>query len=129
LSVGGESYALPVENVLEVAELGDLATVPGAGGAVLGVCNLRGQVLPVFDLARVFGIAGATVPARLLVAEHDGRRVGLAIEDVTDVGTLPAVEEETDSEFLVGAALDDGHLVGVVDVGRVFAALERGARP
>ena len=51
LRVGRERYALPIENVLEVAELGSLSALPGAGAAVLGVRNLRGQVLPVFDLA------------------------------------------------------------------------------
>ena len=55
LRVGGESYAFGVEHVLEVAELGEIAPVPGAPAGVLGVRNLRGQVLPVFELASVFG--------------------------------------------------------------------------
>jgi chemotaxis signal transduction protein len=57
LRVGREMYALPIENVLEVAELGDLTTVPGARAGVLGVRNFHGQVRPVFDLAHVFDIA------------------------------------------------------------------------
>ena len=93
--------------------------------AVLGVHNLRGQVLPVFDLARVFGIEREGAPERMIVAEHDGRRAGLAIDEVTDVGPLPEVADDTESEFLRGSALDEGELVGVVDVGRMFAALER----
>ena len=73
LRVGRERYALPIENVLEVAELGALSAVPGAGGAVLGVRNLHGQVLPVFDLARVLAIAGDASAPRVVVAEHAGR--------------------------------------------------------
>jgi chemotaxis signal transduction protein len=126
LSVAGESYALAVENVLEVAELGEIAPVPGARGAVLGVRNLRGEVLPVFDLAVVFGIPRTEPPLRLLVAEHEGKRAGFAIDAVTDVGELDDPAEETDSTFLQGATLDDGVLVGVVDVARVFNALEQG---
>jgi chemotaxis signal transduction protein len=125
LRVGGESYALPVEHVLEVAELGEIAPVPGTAGSVLGVRNLRGEVLPVFDLASIFGIAREREPQRLLVAEHDGRRAGFAIDEVTDVGELPAPAEEAESQFLQGASLDDGELVGVVDVERLFAALAR----
>jgi purine-binding chemotaxis protein CheW len=123
LRVAGESYALGVEHVLEVSELGEIAPVPGAHGSVLGVRNLRGEVLPVFDLAAVFGIARNGTPKRLLVAEQGGRRAGFAVDEVTDVGVLADAEEATESEYLAGAVLDDGELVGVVDLERVFAAL------
>lgn len=126
LRVGAESYALPVEHVLEVAELGELTPVPGSPRAVLGVRNLRGEVLPVFDLATLFGIERSDSAGRLLVAEHEGKRAGFAIDEITDVGELSPPAEETASQFLRGAALDEGELVGVVDVQRVFAALQEG---
>ena len=124
--VGGESYAVAVENVIEVATLGDLSPVPGANGFVLGVQNLRGEVLPVFDLASVLGIARDSRPQCLLVTEHGSVRAGFAIDEVTDVGALPPVGEDTQSQLLAGAALDDSGLIGVVDVERVFAALAEG---
>ena len=92
---------------------------------MLGVRNLRGQVLPVFDLALVFGIGRTDEPRRLLVAEAEGRRAGFAIDEVSDVGDLSEAFEETDSNLLVGSALVDDQLVGVVDVPRLFAVLER----
>ena len=98
--VGDENYALPVENVLEVGELGRLAAVPGAPAACLGVRNLRGEILPVFDLATVLGLAPDHPPARVVVAEDDGRRAGFAIDDVTDVVQLPDAREDAESEFL-----------------------------
>jgi chemotaxis signal transduction protein len=121
--LGGESYAVAVENVIEVAELGMLSPVPGADATVLGVRNLRGEVLPVFDLASVLGIRGDSLPKRLLVTEHGSLRAGFAIDEVTDVGAIPPVAEETQSKLLSGAALDDSGLIGVVDVERLFAAL------
>jgi len=50
-------------------------------------------------------------------------RAGFAIDEVTDVGALSPVVEETHSKLLAGAILDDSGLVGVVDVERLFAAL------
>ena len=123
LRMGRERYAMPIENVLEVAELGSLAALPGAGAAVLGVRNLRGQVLPVFDLARVLAIAGDVAPPRVVVAEHDGRLAGLAVDEVTDVVALAAEAEPAEAEYLSGAILEDGQLVGILDVERLFGAL------
>lgn len=121
--VGSESYTVPVEHVIEVAELGALSPVPGATGSVLGVCNLRGDVLPVFDLASVLGIKGDGLPQCLLVTEHGGLHAGFAVDEVTDVGVLPPVTEETHSKLLAGAALDHSGLVGVIDIESLFGAL------
>jgi purine-binding chemotaxis protein CheW len=123
LRVGSELYALPVENVLEVAELGDLSAVPGAEAVVLGVRNLHGQVLPVFDLARVRAGAGDATPWRIVVAEHAGRLAGLAVDEVTDVSPLSAAIEDVDGEYLSGALLENGRLLGVIDVDRLFGGL------
>jgi purine-binding chemotaxis protein CheW len=121
LRVGGEWYAVPIESVREVAELGELSAVPGAGDAVLGVRNLNGQVLAVFDLARVLAIGGDA--ARVLVAEHRGRVAGLAVDEVTDVRRLAGDVEDAEAAHLSGAVLEDGRLVGIIDVEHLFGAL------
>jgi purine-binding chemotaxis protein CheW len=123
--VGSEMYALPVEHVLEVAELGDVTPMPGAPPEVLGLRKLRGQIVPVIDLGFVFGIGRTEEPRRLVVAETEGRRAGFAIAEVHDVGDLSQAFEETDSKLLAGSALVDDQLVGVVDIPRLFATLER----
>jgi purine-binding chemotaxis protein CheW len=123
LRVGSELYALSVENVLEVAELGELSAVPGAEAVVLGVRNLHGQVLPVFDLAQVLVSAGEATARRIVVTEHAGRLAGLAVDEVTDVSPLPAAIEEADADYLSGALLEDGRLLGVIDVDRLFSGL------
>jgi chemotaxis signal transduction protein len=127
LRVGSERYAFPVDNVLEVAELGELAPVPGAGAAVLGVRNLQGQVLPVFDLAHVFGIPREGRALRLVVAEQQGRLAGLAVDEVTDVAELAGELEVAEADYLTHSTLEDGCLVGVVDIAQVFEALGRQA--
>jgi purine-binding chemotaxis protein CheW len=123
LRMGRERYAMPIENVLEVAELGSLSALPGAGAAVLGVRNLRGQVLPVFDLARVLAIGGDAAPPRVVVVEHAGRLAGLAVDEVTDVVALAGTPEQTEAEYLSGAILEDGQLVGILDVELLFGSL------
>jgi chemotaxis signal transduction protein len=125
--LGRERYALAVQHVLEVGELGVLSAVPGAGAAVLGVRNLQGQVLPVFDLARVLAVAGDASTRYVVVAQHEGRLAGLAVDQVTDVDGLAGAAEETEAAHLSGAVLEEGQLVGIIDAARLFGALAEAA--
>jgi purine-binding chemotaxis protein CheW len=121
--VAEEAYAVCVLNVLEVASLGEVTPVPGAPREILGVRNLRGKILPVIDLAALLGTRRSQPAGRLLVAESDGRQAGLAIDEVTEVGELPDPAEESESALLLGTLLDDGDLIGVLNMPAVMDAL------
>jgi chemotaxis signal transduction protein len=124
IRVAAEAYAMPVDHVREVADLGQLEPVPRARPELLGIRNLRGQILPVVDLARLLGVTRTMPPARLLVAETGGRRAGFAIDEVSGVGELADPAEEIDSDLLAGAVLSRGDLIGVIDTPRLFDSLE-----
>lgn len=125
LRLAAESYAMPIEHVLEVADLGEVAPVPRSRPEVLGVRSLRGHILPVVDLARLLGIPRPAPPNRLLITQVGGQRAGFAIDEVSWVGELGELTEETESALLLGATLDDGELTGVIDVPQVFEQLAR----
>jgi purine-binding chemotaxis protein CheW len=120
---GGEHYAIPVDGVLEIADRGDVSEIPGAPPEVLGVRNLRGQVIPVIDLARGLGLQSSSERERIVVVEDSGRLAGLALDEVVDVGSLGEVTEDVDSPYLRGALLSDGALVGVIDIAALFARI------
>src|SRR4051794_1397203 len=70
--VGGESYALEVARVREVLDVESLARVPGGARSLCGLCNLRGHVVPVWDLRVPFHLEGersreARTPCVLMV--------------------------------------------------------------
>jgi purine-binding chemotaxis protein CheW len=123
LRVSAETYAIPVENVIEVADLGPVTPVPGARPELLGIRNMRGQILPVVHLARLLGIGRNAPPGRLLVAEAAGHRAGLAVDEVSGICELGDPADETDSDLLAGAALSEGDLIGIIDVPRLFDVL------
>jgi chemotaxis signal transduction protein len=124
---GGEHYALPVGGVREIAKLGQVTPVPGAPGAVLGVWNLRGDVMAVLDLAALLGLAGNAEPSRIVVVENGERHGGLAVEAVLDVGPIPESLEPADSGHLSGAVLIERTPVGVLDLDAVLATVGEGA--
>jgi chemotaxis signal transduction protein len=122
--VGDEDYALAVDNVLEVAEIGEITPVPGTPGAVLGLRNLRGNVLTVVDLLAVLHLARPGKRQRIVVAEEGGRRAALAVDSVVGVQQLPGAREEVESPHLASAALVAGALVGVIDVKSILDSVQ-----
>jgi purine-binding chemotaxis protein CheW len=126
IRVAREHYALPVDQILEVAEPGEVAPVPGSPTAIIGVRNLRGQIVPVISLATLLGLP-AEEPQRIVVAELGARRAALAVESVLDVQALPDSSEPTESPYLAGAALVDGTLVGMLDVDAILSPRQVGS--
>ena len=131
LRIASETYAMPVEHVLEVADIGQIRAVPRARPELLGLWNRRGRILPVVDLAQLLGVTRTGPPERVLITEARGHQACFAIDDVSEIGELGDPAEETDSDLLAGATLAGGDLIGVIDVPRAFASLEglSGERP
>jgi purine-binding chemotaxis protein CheW len=124
-----EQYALRVEEVREVAELGEITPVPGANASVMGVRNLRGQVVPILSLARVLDVPDGPAPQRIVIAEDSDRKAGLAVDEVIGVEELPEPSEEVASPHVVGAALAEGSLVGLVDVPSILDTIQGQPEP
>jgi purine-binding chemotaxis protein CheW len=121
--VGGEQYALPVEYVHEVVDLGELTPVPGSADCVLGLRNLNGEIVPAFDLARILQIERDGQPQRLLVTQCDARRAAFAVDDVIDVSPLTGAMQESESRHLLASTVLDGVMVGVLAVDALFDSI------
>ncbi len=131
--VGGEQYALPVEHVHEVVDLGEPTPVPGSADSLLGLRNLNGEIVPAFDLARVLLIDGDGDRSkigrrRLLVTECDGQRAAFAVDEVIDVGPFAGTLQDSDSQHLLGSTVLDGAMVGVLAVDALFDSIAPEAR-
>jgi chemotaxis signal transduction protein len=121
--MGEEHYAVSVADILEVAHLGDITPLPGAPRPFLGIRSLRGEVLPIIDLADLLDVREAGKPERIVVAQSGALRAGLAVETVMGVDDLPDADVATDSVHLKGATLHDDELIGVIDIPAVLAGI------
>jgi purine-binding chemotaxis protein CheW len=80
LPIGEDRYGIELTDVREVVPEPLLTPVPGAPAAVLGVVNLRGEVVPVLDTARLLGLPPLTHLAFAVIAECDAGLAGLAAD-------------------------------------------------
>ncbi len=132
-----ERYGVPIEHVHEIIRMQEVTRIPRAPSFVEGVINLRGQVIPVIDLRRRFGLGAGegNGASRIVVVEMNGSRVGMVVDAVLEVMRLPesAVVPPEDllatSEvgFLRGVAKQGEELILLLDLQRVLEVHEQRA--
>jgi purine-binding chemotaxis protein CheW len=89
-ALGNEKYALETRFVREVVRLSDYTPLPGSPPFLLGVLNLRGEILAVMDLRSFFGIAeqAQTESSRVLVLGTERAEFGLLADAAHEVCRL-----------------------------------------
>ena len=85
--LAGERYAIESRFVREVARLTRFTPVPGTPDFVLGITNLRGEILALFDLRHLLGIVteGVTDLGRIVVLGEHRREFGLLADAASEI--------------------------------------------
>ncbi|WP_233840702.1 chemotaxis protein CheW [Dyella sp. 2HG41-7] len=85
----GQHYAVLLSRVSEVIRDASPTPVPGAADDLLGICHLRGNIVPVMDGRRRLGLShsepGDPSTVRIVVCTHESHRVGLRVDAVGDL--------------------------------------------
>lgn len=136
--LGRWRYGLSLASVREIVSAVTIVPLPGAPRVVLGVINLRGDVVPVLDVRTRFGFTGRVVQHtdHFIVARGGGRLVALLvdrairIESLTDLQLAEARAATPTSEYIQGIAKLSDELVLIHDLDTFLArdegvALER----
>jgi|GEM_PF-256086 len=136
---GAEKFAFRLTHVREIVRVEGLRSVPGAPEHVVGLRNLRGEVLPVIDLRSRFRMPPRAYDddSRMIVAEVHGSPVGMitdrisevATVDVSDVMEPPANIRRIDEGYMTGIVARGRDLVMVLDAEKLIGTIaDRGSR-
>lgn len=107
---GTGTYGLPAERVIQIIRIVALAPVPNAAPELLGLVNLRGRVIPVFDLNRALNGAERPISLRMyvIVTEVEGEPLGIVVDDVLDVVTVSANHFQSSRALSADAPFSEG---------------------
>ncbi|GLX83173.1 chemotaxis protein CheW [Thalassotalea eurytherma] len=125
-----ETYGINVMQVQEVLRHTEIAPVPGAPGYVLGIINLRGNVVTVIDTRARFGLESGEVTdnTRIVIIESEKQVIGIMVDSVAEVVYLkaseidiaPNVGNDESAKFIQGVSNRDGELLILVDLNKLL---------
>ncbi|MCC4274979.1 MULTISPECIES: chemotaxis protein CheW [Marinomonas] len=127
-----ETYGINVMQIKEVLRYNEIAPVPGAQSYVLGIVNLRGNVVTVIDTRVRFSLPECTISddTRIIIIEHDGEQIGMLVDAVKEVFYLyqgeieqsPSVGNDEALMFIQGVYQKDEELVILLDLNKMIDA-------
>lgn len=125
-----ETYGINVMHVQEVLRITEIAPVPGAPSYVLGIINLRGNVVTVIDTRLRFGLPTTETDdsSRIVIIETEDQVVGILVDSVAEVVELhqseidsaPNVGNDESSRYIQGVANREDDLLIVVDLNKLL---------
>jgi purine-binding chemotaxis protein CheW len=128
--LGEEIYGIDVLQVQEVLRITEISPVPGAPNYVLGIINLRGNVVTVIDARNRFGLPPKETDdaSRIIVVDAFDKVIGLLVDNVSEVAYVPNSQIEsapnvgTDdgNRFVSGVSNRDGELLIMLDLAKLI---------
>lgn len=133
--LGEEVYGINVMQVQEVLRLTEIAPVPGAPNYVMGIINLRGNVVTVIDARIRFGLFEKEPDdaTRIIITEVDNQVIGMLVDSVAEVVNLTSSEIEKapnlgedneSSKYIHGVHSRDEEILILVDVDKMLSESE-----
>jgi purine-binding chemotaxis protein CheW len=124
--VGEEEFAVPILAIQEIIKPIEWTRVPFVPDYVLGVFNLRGNVLPLIDLRKKFGALSDEIDenTRFIVMKIKGEDVAFVIDRLTSAIRIPKKEilpppdtYNNEDDIIEGVGrLDDGRIITILKV-------------
>ncbi len=137
-SLGIENFAINVNHVEKILESQQVTEVPKAPEYMLGVFNMRGEVIPLVDTRIKFGMEKTKITSStcilVITIDNDGEslKIGALVDSVNevikyynkDLMTLPTVGKQNKAEFLHGVIKHDEKFILLVNADKIFSVDE-----
>jgi purine-binding chemotaxis protein CheW len=130
-TVGAEEYGVDVMTIREIKGWTAVTALPETPPYVRGVIDLRGAIVPIFDLRTRFGggLTEATPRHVVVVLAVHGHMAGILVDAVADILTADAATiqpvpdmEHVGAAFIDGLVTTEGRMVALLDLNRLFDA-------
>jgi purine-binding chemotaxis protein CheW len=128
--IGKETFGVPIGLVHEIVRVPEITAVPDAPDYIEGVINLRGKIVSIIDLRKRFGEKEIhrNKKNRILVAEVEGKLVGLVVDAASEVLKMPHgdiedppnVFEEGELNYVTGVGKLKDRLIILIELTKIL---------
>ncbi|MGM0378267.1 MAG: chemotaxis protein CheW [Bacillota bacterium] len=129
--ISNESFALDVSNIGSISGINDITSAPDSPDYVEGVMNLRGDIIPVINLAKRFNIDSDVKikDKRVIVIEIENKLFGFLVDDASkaiqidtkDIADTPSLIKGNDGDYIDGICKVDNDILLLINLEKVLS--------
>lgn len=130
----GEHYGIDIHFVENIEKMMDITRVPFSKPYASGVVNLRGNVIPIIDLRKRFGLPPIPYAddTRIIIVNIAELKIGMIVDsssevlqlDDSEIDDAPAIKSNNGEDFVAKIGKNDGRIIMLVDLIRILAIEE-----
>ncbi|WP_432664124.1 chemotaxis protein CheW [Wukongibacter baidiensis] len=134
-NLGNEQYGVDIMNVKEISEFKESTKVPSAPYFVDGIINLRGEIIPIVNLKKRFGIENDEIDSdtRIIVINLNGRNVGFVVDEASqvlrinndDIDPAPEIIAGVDRQYINGVGKVEDKIIILLDLEKILTDEEK----
>lgn len=126
-NLGQEEFAVPLLNIKEVIAQPDVTPLPQSPNYLLGIINLRGQIISIIDLRTKFNIKPMpNNEAAVMILDMNGQFLGVVVDKVNSVQSIkeneiaekPSVDNSKNHDYIEGVFKKEEKLIFLLDISK-----------
>jgi len=135
-SIGEDTYAIPVELLTEIIISQKTFPVPTTPPHVLGVINLRGNIVPIVDIRPALSLPQQTVSGQIAIVKHGSITLGIVVDNVSEVvgvakSSVQSIPTDygaragtSRSRFMKGIIQREAGVAALLNIERIFEEIK-----
>lgn len=126
-------FALPLSSALEIGRRPEITALPNLPNWVLGISNIRGEIISFINLKAFFGISstGAKTGRRFLIIHNQGMKVGIIVDRIMGILALNQIDADLQNSpyregeianYILGVAVSGENLTNILDIDKLLSS-------
>ncbi|MDQ7787678.1 MAG: chemotaxis protein CheW [Thermodesulfovibrionales bacterium] len=132
-TIGQETFGIEINRVIEILHTQKIYTLPELPEFLSGVITVRGEVIPLLDLRKRFGISSESGQELTIIVRYDSEKIGLTVERVQEIVTLltgeiiapPAIFKGLKKKYLTGIGKKEDRIIILLNLDFLLSSEEK----
>lgn len=131
--LGEETFGIGITKVIEILNMQKIYSLPELPEFLSGIITVRGEVIPLLDLRKRFGVSSPETRELIIVVRYDHEKLGLLVDEIKEILTLnpedisspPAIFKGLRKKYLTGLGKKDEKIIILLNIDYLLSSEEK----